>query len=472
MKNNYLTQMREGQPFSIPKQLAMIITLSIPAILAQVSSIVMQYIDTSMVGRLGANDSASIGLVSSTTWLFGGLCMASGAGFCVQIAKSIGAGKFKTARSFVKTGIISVLMFSMLLLAIGLSVSRHLPTLLGGGQEIRQGAFWYFFIFSLSIPFIQLNYTAGGMIQASGNMKVAGIAEIVMCVLDVIFNALLIFPSGNKVVFGKSFFIIGAGLGIKGAALGTAIAEALTGLALLFYLLKCSDNLKIVKDGSFKFSAAKLKSAVKIAIPVAIEQIITCSAYIAFTKIVSPLGTIAIAANTFSITAESLCYMPGYGIAAAASTIIGQSIGAKRSDLTKRSGWLTILTGMTLMTVSGAIMYFASPLMIGLLTPDENIRSLGIQLLRIEAFAEPMYAASIVSCGVFRGAGDTAVPSILNLVSMWALRIPLAAFLAAGFGIKGVWFAMCAELCIRGILFLLMTAIRFTKRADKGLYKI
>lgn len=470
MNNNYLVNMRNGKPLSFSQQLSMIITLSIPAILAQLSSIVMQYIDASMVGKLGANDSASIGLVSSSTWLFGGLCMAASTGFSVQIAKRIGANDFKGARSLVKTGLISIMTFSFLLLLIGVSISRVLPVILGGEEIIREGAFWYFLIFALSIPFMQLNYTAGGMIQASGNMKTPGILEIIMCFMDVVFNALLIFPSGTRNIFGKDIFFIGAGLGIKGAALGTALAEALTGLILLLYLLTRSNTLKIRKSENLKFSISDLTSSLKIAIPVGIEQIITCSAYIAFTKIVSPLGTIAIAANSFSITAESLCYMPGYGISAAASTIIGQSIGAKRNDLTKKLGWLAVGTGMLVMTIGGAVMYFLAPLMISLLSPNLAIQTLGSEILRIEAFAEPMYAASIVASGVFRGAGDTSVPSVLNLVTMWAVRIPLASFLAYGYGIQGVWLAMCIELCVRGALFLILLAIRFRKKADTGQY--
>ena len=470
MNNNYLVNMRNGKPLSFSQQLSMIITLSIPAILAQLSSIVMQYIDASMVGKLGANDSASIGLVSSSTWLFWGLCMAASTGFSVQIAKRIGANDFKGARSLVKTGLISIMTFSFLLLLIGVSISRVLPVILGGEEIIREGAFWYFLIFALSIPFMQLNYTAGGMIQASGNMKTPGILEIIMCCMDVVFNALLIFPSGTRNIFGKDIFFIGAGLGIKGAALGTALAEALTGLILLLYLLTRSNTLKIRKSENLKFSISDLTSSLKIAIPVGIEQIITCSAYIAFTKIVSPLGTIAIAANSFSITAESLCYMPGYGISAAASTIIGQSIGAKRNDLTKKLGWLAVGTGMVVMTIGGAVMYFLAPLMISLLSPNLAIQTLGSEILRIEAFAEPMYAASIVASGVFRGAGDTSVPSVLNLVTMWAVRIPLASFLAYGYGIQGVWLAMCIELCVRGALFLILLAIRFRKKADTGQY--
>lgn len=96
-----------------------------------------------------------------------------------------------------------------------------------------------------------------------------------------------------------------------------------------------------------------------------------------------------------------------------------------------------------------------APAMMGIMTPDMAVQELGAGILRIEAFAEPMYAASIVVYGVFVGVGDTLVPSIMNLASIWAVRLTMAAALAPKFGLQGVWIAMCAELCFRGIIFLI-----------------
>ncbi len=465
-----LEKMRNGEELSSLQQIAMVIELSIPAILAQLSSLIMQYIDASMVGRLGAGSSAAIGLVSSTTWLFGGLSMAAATGFTVQIAKRIGAKKDKAARNIVKQGLICVTLFSLLMTCAGAAISSRLPVWLGGEEAICPGAAQYFLVFALSLPFVALNYTASGMLQCSGNMKTPGILEIVMCILDVVFNALLIFPTREISFLGAQITLPGADLGITGAAFGTALSEVVTVFLLMYFLLVRSQSLRLRRKEKLVFSSADLSAALKIAVPVAIEQTITCGAYIAFTRIVSPLGSTAIAANSFAITAESLCYMPGYGIGASATTIIGQCIGAKRSDITKRLGWLTTLTGMLVMTVSGGLMFLFAPQMIALLTPDKAIRKLGAEVLRIEAFAEPMYAASIVASGVFRGAGDTAVSGILSFVSMWVVRIPLAAILAPAYGLQGIWTAMCIELIFRGILFLTLLAVRFRKKADNGDY--
>ncbi len=455
---NLLEKLRSGEKLSLRQQLLLTVQLSIPAIMAQISSIIMQYIDASMVGRLGADDSASIGLVSSSTWLLGGLCSAASIGFTVQVAQKIGAGEDKRARNIVKQGLLSVFAFSCFLLAIGTAVSGVLPVWLGGERNVCVNASGYFLIYSLFLPVLQLNNTAGGMIQCSGNMKLPSILHIVMCFLDVFFNLILIFPTRNVVLFGFSFTMPGAGLGVMGAALGTAFSELVIMCFMLYYLLAVSPSLHLRKGEKLYFRAEELKRAVKIAVPVGFEQVVLCGAQIMSTKIVAPLGTVAIAANSFSVTAESLCYMPGYGIGSAATTLIGQSIGAGRKDLTRRLGWLTTGLGMLVMTGSGILLFIFAPFMIGLLSPDPAIRELGTAVLRIEAFAEPMFAASIVASGVFRGAGDTFVPSCMNLFSMWCVRIPLSAFLAPRYGLHGVWTAMCIELCVRGILFLIRLA--------------
>lgn len=438
-----LKAIRNGQKLTLREEISLILHLSLPAILAQISSIIMQYIDASMVGHLGAGASASIGLVSSTTWLFGGVMTAASMGFTVRVAHRIGAKDEAGARMIVRWGLLTALLFSVVLSATGVIISGFLPTWMGGAPEIRHDASNYFLVYALTIPIHEMLYVSQGMIQSSGNIRLPSIFSIIMCALDVLFNALLI-----------------PGLGVVGAALGTSISIVITACIMLYLLLVRSEMLHIAgrreEIPRFKiFVNEELPKALKIAIPVAIDNIIMGFAYVAFTRIVSPFGTIAVAANSFSITAESLCYMPGFGIGVAATTVVGQCIGAKSKALGKRLGFIAVALGMTIVGLSGALMWILAPQMIGILTPDEQIRELGTQILRIEAFAEPLYGASIVAAGVFRGAGETLLSSVLNLISVWTVRIPLAAFLGSKYGLKGAWIAMCTELCVRGTLFLI-----------------
>ncbi len=443
-----LAPLRQGKQLRLKEQILLIMRLSLPAMMAQLSSIIMQYIDASMVGALGADDSASIGLITSSTWLFNGLCSAAVIGFSIQVAQQIGAGDRKNARNTMKLAFIFAGVFSVLMALIGAIISPFLPLWLGGNAKIAAGATHYFLVFALSLPMVQLNNISSGMLQASGHMKTPSVLHALMCLLDVVFNAFLIFPSGTI------FNLPGANLGILGAALGTALSQLVIACIVTLLLLTRSPALHLRKGEKVRFSKTQLHQSIRLALPVAAEQSVSCGAYILFTAIVAPLGNIAIAANSFAITAESLCYMPGYGIGAAATTIIGQSIGAGRKDMTRKLGWLCTALGMLVMSVAGVLMYLAAPFMMRLLSPDADIVMLGAKILRIEAFAEGLYGASIVALGVFRGAGDTLLPSIMNFASMWLVRLPLAALLAGRLGLTGVWIAMALELCVRGTLFL------------------
>lgn len=454
--NALLALIRERQPMTAGQQLQLTVLLSIPAVVAQLSSIVMQYIDAAMVGRLGAEEAASIGLVSTSTWLFGGLCSSVSTGFSVQVAHKIGAGDMRGARDVVRQAFTAVTLFGLFLAIIGASISGSLPEWLGGDASIRHDASLYFMIFSMFLPTLQLSFLAGGMLRCSGNMNIPSLLGVVMCVLDVAFNFLLIFPSRHVYVAGVELFIPGAGLGVEGAALGTAAAEAVVALALIWYLWTRSSELRLKGErGSFRPKVSTLKKALNIGLPMGLEHAVICGAQIMTTVIVAPLGVFAIAANSFAITAESLCYMPGYGIADAATTLVGQSIGAGRPRLTRSFAFTTVFMGMFVMGFMGALMYVFAPQIIGLMTPIEEIRSLGVMALRIEAFAEPMFAASIVAYGVFVGAADTIIPCTMNFVSIWAVRLSLATVLAPSMGLRGVWIAMCVELCFRGTIFLI-----------------
>lgn len=429
-----------------------VIALSIPAILAELSSMAMQYIDAAMVGSLGASASAAIGLVSTSTWLLGGLCISVANGFSVQVAHLIGGGDAEAARRVLRQAMVVALLFGGVLSALGISASSGLPSWLGGDPEIQADASHYFFIYACAIPAVQMRQLAGSMLQCSGNMRTPSILNAAMCGLDVIFNSLLIFPQISLPIL--KIVIPGAGLGVTGAALGTALAEWVTAFLMTTAVCLRSPSLRLRHGESWRLERSCMRKAARIAVPMAFEHSVMCGAQIASTRIVAPLGTISVAANSLAVTAESLCYMPGYGIAAAATTLVGQSLGAGKRDLARRYARLSVLLAVMVMTGLAFFMFMLAPVAFMLLTPDPAVQSLGAFVLRIEAFAEPLYAVSISASGAMRGAGDTLVPSLLNLISMWGVRITAAALLAPRLGLTGVWLAMCGELCVRGILFL------------------
>ena len=453
MKTDHLALLREGAPLTTRQQLSLTLQLSWPAIMAQLATIIMQYIDAAMVGRLGATQSAAVGLVASTTWLFGGLSYAAAMGFNVLTAQRVGGGRLADARNILKQALVLCLAFSTVMALLAAVLSSSLPGILRADRSIWKDASAYFLVYSLFLPALQLDNVTAGQLQATGNMRTPGIYMVVMCALDVVFNTLFIFPTGT--IRLGSLALPGAGLGTAGAALGTGLAELVVGLYLLYFVLRRSPVLRLEKGERLHFDWQQLRTILRIAAPVASEKVILSSAQIVSTAIVAPLGTVAIAANSFAITAESLCYMPAFGIQSAAAMVVGQSVGAGRRQMARRLGWVTVLLGIAVMVLTGGLLYLLAPQMMAILTPDPEIIALGTRVLRIEAFAEPMYGASIVAGGVFQGTGSTLVPTLFNLGTMWGIRIPLARLAAPRWGLPGVWTAMCLELCVRGILYLI-----------------
>jgi len=441
-KTEYLMEsIRSGRAMVRSEKLNLIVGLSIPSMLAQISTVMMFFIDASMVGHLGAEASASIGLIESTTWLVGSLLSAAATGFSVQVAHFIGANDFVKARQVFRHALICGLAFSVFLSLIGVGIHSYLPYWLGGGADIASASSGYFLIYSLVLPFVYLYHTSEMMLKSAGNMHTPSVMAVLVCICDVIFNYI---------------FIYICKLGVVGAAMGTALAYICISLPNL-YLSACKNRMLNLRQDHVRFHWVKeyVQRACKISIPIAIQNILMSGAQIVSTMIVAPLGNIAIAAHSFAITAESLCYMPGYGIGDAATTLVGQTHGAGRIDLCKNFAYMTVGLGMLVMALMGVIMYVFAPEMIGVLSPVEAIRQLGTTCLRIEAFAEPFFAASIVTYCVCVGAGDTFKPAAINLGTMWLVRLTLAYGLSKSYGLEGVWIAMATELTFRGVLFLI-----------------
>lgn len=435
-----LSYIREGKMMTQSEKLWLIISLSIPSILAQISATVMFFIDASMVGHLGAKASAAIGLVETTGWLVGGLASAANMGFSVQVAHFIGANDFEAARRVLRQSMVCCFIWALMTSLISVIIAPFLPYWMGGSEEIARDASIYFAIFGLAGIFFQAEGLAGSMLKCSGNMKIPSMLNIGMCVMDVLFNYI---------------FIYILDLGVMGAAIGTGVAMLITAGLMLYFLLVKSKMLSLVgRPGSFKPKSDTISTAFKIGAPMGLQHLLMGGAYVVSTMIVAPLGTIAIAAHSLAITVESLCYMPGYGIAEAATTLVGQGIGAGQKLLTRSFARMSVGLGIAVMTVMGVLMWIFAPELMSLMSPVEEVIAQGTQVLRIEAWAEPMFAAAIVTNGVFIGAGDTIIPAIMSLVSMWAVRLTLAASLAPKYGLKGVWIAMATELTFRGSIFL------------------
>ena len=480
-KDILLGKLRSSEGMTRGEQIRLTFLLALPSIFAQLSSCLMSYIDAAMVGALGSAQAAAVGLVSTTTWIFGSFCYANSSGFSVQMAHKCGSKDFAAARAVFRLGIRSVFLFSLALAALGLAISQALPRWLGGEELLWKDASAYFAIYAAFLPVLQVENFCVMSLVASGNTKISGLASIAMCLLDVVFNYI---------------FIYMLGLGVAGAAIGTGLAILCAGVFLLYYILCRSRELGVrgrsgardsgsqdgIEDAGSRegctggcgggdccpeagegssaeqrFSRPSvelvLSNALKITAPLWLQNLVSRGAYIIATVLIAPLGTIAVAANSFAIIAEGFCYLPGYGMQDAATSLVGQSLGAKKPELARGFARISIFSGAAMMGALALIMWITAPAIMGMLSSDPEVIGLGARCLRIEAWAEILYGVSIVAYGCCVGAGDTLVPSLINLICMWAVRIGLSLLLIPHFGLEGYWIAMATELCLKGLIF-------------------
>ena len=350
-------RMRQGETIPSRQTAQVALALSIPSILEQLVVTAMGYIDAAMVGHIGAEATASIGIVSSSTWLLHGVLVGLYTALSIQIAQYLGADRQDDARSVLRQAMLFNVILGVGAALFGLGISPFLPGWLGADPSLRANATAYFAIWSTALPFTMAMGMYASILRAAGNALTASLISVLVCVLDAIFNFFLINPT--RTLWGITVW--GAGLGVPGAALGTALATVVGGLLALAILLLRESPLCIRKPAPWKITRSCLRNLLWVGGPLAGERAAISLAQVVVVRIVAGLGTVAIAANSLAVNAEGLCYMAGYGIQSAAVTLIGQAVGANRKDMAKRFAWLCTGLGMGVMALSGVGLWIIAP---------------------------------------------------------------------------------------------------------------
>ena len=433
----------QGTP-PVKSTLGAVLFLAWPAIVEQIMITLVQYVDTAMVGSLGSQATAAVGLTASTTWLFNGFFAAAAIGFSVQVAQHLGAGRGEDARRVVWQSLRFTVLFGILMGAVGFALSFPLPALLGAEPAIM----------ACAMPFTLGTNMFSAVIRCAGDTKTPMVLNLMINVFNVILNTLFIYPTRPVEVLGLRFTMWGAGWGVGGAAFASGLSTALVCLLFLAALFRKKSPIRISLHQRYKFERGCLLAAWRLGLPAALERSIMCVAQIVITAIITGIGTVAVAANHLAVTAESISYLPASGVAVAGTTLVGQAIGAGRKDLAQRFARMVTWMGVGMMTLGGAVLFLFAPQLIMIFSQEAEVIDLGSQVLRIVAFAEPLFGASIVASGALRGAGDSKGPFLISLASMWGVRITLSLALVGSLGLVGVWLAMAAELCARGLIFL------------------
>ena len=378
--------------------LGMIWALAWPTMLEQLMSTAVQYVDAAMVGRLGAQATAAVGATTTVSWLIGSTVSALGIGFLSFIAQAYGADDRARAARTSSQAVLAVLFSGTLFTVIPLLLSRRVPVWMHAAPEIQQVASQYFAILYMPMLARAASTIFGTALRATGDSKTPMRAGLAMNLVNVVLNFLLIYESRTVRALGLSIWLPGAGMGVIGAAIASAVSYAVGGVWITCALWK--HPVISPRGQRLRPDWDVLRPCLKVALPSALQRFGTSFGYVAFASMINALGTIPLAAHSIANTVESAFYIPGYGMQTAAATLIGNALGARDERLMRRLARMLVGIEMVLMVVSGGLLFIFAPGMMSLFTIDAAVIALGATVLRMVAATRWRPLCSISSaCG-------------------------------------------------------------------------
>ena len=422
-----------------------ILSLAWPTMLEELLQTTVQYMDTFMVGVLGTAATAAVGATTTVNWLINGTVNALGVGFLSFIAKSYGAGeKDKAAKASAQAAGMSLIV-GLFLTIVTVLLHKKIPQWMQVDAEIMPLASRYFFILYLPMIARTAMILFGNVLRAVGDTKTPMRVGFIVNMINVVLNFLLIFPSKEQSIFGLKLIFPGAGLGVIGAAIASAISFVVGGL--LITVKVWHHPLVSPKHHSKKPNAEILRPCLKTALPNMLQRFATSFGYVAFASMINSLGSISTAAHTIANTVESAFYIPGYGMQAASATLAGNALGAKNEKQLRSLGQTLLPLEVSLMMITGGLLFLFAPALMKIFSADKAVIQLGTTVLRMVAVSEPFYGVSIIVEGMLLGMGKPFMPFLFNIIGMWGIRI-VGTFVCTqllGLGLVSAWACMIAH---------------------------
>ena len=419
-------------------------------LLTQLTSMVDLMMVGSMGGRanptLGVNALSAVGLTTQPKFLLMTAFVAMNTGVTALIARYKGVGDKKAANLVVRQGLLFSFVVTVILSILGVLFARPLVIFMGSTDEtVTQWATGYLQIQMFGFITVALTSTITASLRAVGDSRTCMIYNLIANVINVIFNWLLI--NGNL-----GF----PALGVAGASIATVIGQLCAFVMAITVILRGNGFLKLELKQGFKPHIQTLRNMLQIGIPAMVEQLLMRAGVILFTKTVASLGTVAYATHQVCMNIQALSFMNGQAFAVSATTLVGQSLGRRRTDMAQaycsKARTVGLVTALTMMMV---FIFFGGNI-VSLYNSDPQIIETGASIMLFVAFIQPFQSSQFITAGGLRGAGDTRSTATITFITVLVVRPTLAFLLVkAGFGLYGAWTAFVADQMLRAGLVLL-----------------
>lgn len=419
-----------------------VLRLALPAMGEQLLSMMVGIVDTYLVGHLGAAPLAAVGLanqwVMMATTLFGAVATGSTA----LIARFIGAREPEDANRVVQQSVLLGIVIGLIATFLGVTFAEPAVRLLGAPADVVDLSSQYLGIVATIFLLSTIMFIGNACLRGAGDTRTPLYVMLVVNTLNVIVAWTAI--NGP---FGLPK------LGVAGSALGAVVGRSVGGILVLIILLRGRSGIQLRIRGMWP-DRELLRRLLRVGLPSGIEQLFFRGGSMAFARILAGLGTNAYAASQVGISAWSLSFMPGFGFAIAATTLVGQSLGAERPDRAERQGYTAYRLGAGLMAAVGILFLLFPAQIVGFFTDDPVVIALGTMPLRMVGLIQPLLASNMIFGGALRGAGDTRFPMVVTGVGTFLIRLPIAYLFAIvfGWGLPGAWGALIFDFTVRGVV--------------------
>ncbi|MBI3761022.1 MAG: MATE family efflux transporter [Chloroflexi bacterium] len=456
-------------PTTAPRR---VLALAWPSVLEQTLLTMVGLVDTYIVGHLGAQAIAGVGLGGQVLNLSTALFSAVGVGATALVARSIGARDEKEANALAEQSVLIGLALGAIVSALVFAFAAPIIRALGAEEEVvRLGSTWLRIV-APSFIFIGLVLVGGAILRGAGDMR----ASLWVMTLVNIVNITL------ALSLTRGFFGLPK-LGVVGTGIGASAGQIAGGILILAMLLRGRAGIRLARGlrathlrelrsragGARRGNAGaiaaissllrpdltRIRRVLSVGLPAGAEQMLLQLALLNMAGIVTRFGTEAYAAHQITIRLSSLSYLPGWGFSVAATTLVGQELGARRPDRARSVVKTSWALALAVMTILGGLIFAFDGAILRLFTDDAAVIAAGIPVLRISALAQPLLATAFVFSGALRGAGDTRATMVITIASIWGLRLVLAYLLGIvfGLGLIGAWLAFSADFGSRALFF-------------------
>lgn len=424
--------------------------LALPAVGEQFLNLLVGLADVYLIGHISARAAAQlgygaaqglagVGLANNVVWLVTTLFMAGAVGGTALIARATGAKETGEANAIVRQSVLLGLVMGLVGFVGMYTLATATMQLLNAPAEIVPLGVAFQHIVAFSMPLAGVMFMCNAVLRGAGDTRTPLLIMLLVNGLNIMISWLLV--NGQ---FGLPV------LGVSGAAWGTAIARGVGGLVAIGVLMRGVGIIKL--DRLPRPDGELLRRITRIGLPTAAEMLAFQGALVIFARFITGLGTLPYAAHNTVINAESISFLPGFGFAVAATTLVGQGLGARDARLARQSGHEAFWQSAVFMTIMGLLFILVPEWFLGLLVDDPAVIAAGVTPLRMVGVIQPLLAANFVYAGALRGAGDTRWPLLIKLISPWLVRLPLAFLLIPSMGLNGAWVAMSVDLALQGVL--------------------